>query len=79
MTELIHSAKSGSDWTMNELAAYKIMVEYQNAATFGTRNLPQPTTVNPAVFTATDPDDAADDSDGSRSCPSSSVATASSW
>jgi hypothetical protein len=46
----------------NELAAYNIAVEYQNAATFlGTPNLPQPATVNPAVLTTTDPDDAADD------------------
>ena len=62
MTELIRSAKSGSDWTSNELEAYNITVEYQNAATFfGTHNLPQPATVNPAVFTATGPDDASDD------------------
>lgn len=63
MTELIRSAKSGNDWTSHELAAYNIVVEYQNAATFfGTDNLPQPT-VNPAILTATSPDDAADDGD----------------
>ncbi|KAI6139803.1 hypothetical protein BKA82DRAFT_15700 [Pisolithus tinctorius] len=62
MTELIRSAKSGNDWTSHELAAYNIVVEYQNAATFGTDNLPQPT-VNPAILTATLPDDAADDGD----------------
>ena len=73
MTELICSAKSGSDWTTNELAAYNITVEYQNAATFSTCNLPQPATINPAVFTATDPDGTADDSDGSHSCPSRGI------
>ncbi|KAF8343594.1 hypothetical protein F5887DRAFT_1283444 [Amanita rubescens] len=55
MTELIRSAKFGSDWTSHELAAYNIVVEYQaDAATFfGTPNLPQPgTTLNPAVLTA---------------------------
>ncbi|KAI0293288.1 hypothetical protein B0F90DRAFT_1763729 [Multifurca ochricompacta] len=63
MTELIRSAKSGSNWTSHELAAYNIVVEYQNAATFfGTDNLPQPT-VNPAILTATSPDDATDDGD----------------
>ena len=63
MAELIRRAKSGNNWTWNELAAYNITVEYQNAATFfGTHNLPQPATINPAVLTATDPDDAADDS-----------------
>jgi hypothetical protein len=62
MAELIRSAKSGSDWTSNELAAYNILVEYQDAATFfGTPNLPLPATVNPAIFTAAGPDDAVDD------------------
>ena len=62
MTELIRSAKSGSDWKGNEVAAYNITIEYQDAAAFfGVHNLPQPTTVNPAVLTATDPDEAADD------------------
>jgi len=61
MAKLIRSAKSGNDWTRNELAAYNIAVEYQNAATFfGMHNLPQPATINPAVLTVTDPDDAAD-------------------
>ncbi|KAH9005166.1 hypothetical protein EDB86DRAFT_2825476 [Lactarius hatsudake] len=62
MAELIRNAKSARDWTRNELAAYNIAVEYQDAATFfGTHDLPQPATVNPAVLTDTDPDDAADD------------------
>lgn len=62
MAELIRSAKSASNWTKNELAAYNITVKYQNAATFfGTHDLPQPATLNPAVLTTTDPDDAADE------------------
>ncbi|KAH9050758.1 hypothetical protein EDB84DRAFT_1259073 [Lactarius hengduanensis] len=63
MAELIRNAKSARDWTRNELAAYNIAVEYQDATTFfGTHDLPQPATVNPAVLTDTGPDDAADDS-----------------
>ncbi|KAH9079422.1 hypothetical protein EDB83DRAFT_2513941 [Lactarius deliciosus] len=63
MAKLIRNAKSARDWTRNELAAYNIAVEYQDAATFfGTHDLPQPATVNPAVLTDTGPDDAADDS-----------------
>ncbi|KAH9065947.1 hypothetical protein EDB87DRAFT_908993 [Lactarius vividus] len=34
MAKLIRSAKSASDWTRNELAAYNITVGYQDAATF---------------------------------------------
>ncbi|KAH8982020.1 hypothetical protein EDB92DRAFT_1895630 [Lactarius akahatsu] len=56
MAELIRNAKSASDWTQNELAAYNITVEYQDATTFfGTHTLPQPVTVNPVVLTATGP------------------------
>ncbi|KAH9180561.1 hypothetical protein EDB89DRAFT_2110649 [Lactarius sanguifluus] len=63
MAELIRNAKSARDWTRNELVAYNIAVEYQDATTFfGTHDLPQPATVNPAVLTDTGPDDAADDS-----------------
>ena len=62
MANHIRSAKSGSDWTTNELMAYNIVVEYQNAAIFfGTPNLPPPATVNPSVLTTANPDDAADD------------------
>lgn len=61
MTDCIRKAKSGSDWTWNELEAYNIAVEYQDSATFfGTPNLPQPT-IHPAFLKATDPDDAPDD------------------
>ncbi|KAK7059326.1 hypothetical protein R3P38DRAFT_2679091 [Favolaschia claudopus] len=34
MASIIRSAKSGSDWTENELDAYNIHVVYQNAPTF---------------------------------------------
>src|SRR5882762_354527 len=62
MTELIRSAKSSNNWTSNELKAYNIVVEFQDAATFfGMPNLPQPTTVNPAILTTAGPDDTADD------------------
>ena len=61
MAEIIRCAKSGSDWTTNELAAYNITVEYQDVATFfGAHDLPQPATINPAVLTTTSPDDAVD-------------------
>ncbi|KAI9510940.1 hypothetical protein F5148DRAFT_481720 [Russula earlei] len=44
MANLIRSAKSGSDWTQNDLKSYNIRVLYQNAATFfETPNLPAPT------------------------------------
>ena len=62
MSQLIRSAKSGSDWTVNELAAYNIRVVYQDATTFFERpDLPQPSII-PEVLTATDPDDTTDDS-----------------
>ena len=61
MSQLIRSAKSASDWTMNELGAYNITVIYQDAATFFERpDLPQPI-INTDVLTALDPNDAADD------------------
>ena len=62
MAELLRSAKSGSDWTSNELNAYNITVIYQDAATFfETPTLPQPT-ISPDVLTCPGPNDAADDS-----------------
>ena len=42
---LIFSAKSGSDWGLNELAAYNIQTERQDAATFS-RNAPSSRTVD---------------------------------
>ncbi|KAG1876418.1 hypothetical protein DFJ58DRAFT_865341 [Suillus subalutaceus] len=63
MTALKPMAKSSSDWTRNELAAYNIKVDYQDAATFfeiDRDNLPQPD-INPDILTTSDPNDVADD------------------
>jgi hypothetical protein len=61
MANYIRKAKSGSDWTRNELEAYNIAVDYQDSATFfGTHDLPQPA-IHPAFLMATDPDEATDD------------------
>ena len=43
MADISRTAKSGSDWTVAELRAYNITVEFQDAATFfGVNPLPQP-------------------------------------
>jgi hypothetical protein len=43
MATLLRAAKSGSDWGPNELAAYHIVIEFQDAATFfGMDPLPRP-------------------------------------
>jgi len=43
MSNLIRSAKSGSDWTAADLDAYNITIVAESAATFfGTQSLPQP-------------------------------------
>jgi hypothetical protein len=34
MTNIIRSAKSGNDWTANDLIAYNISIESQNSASF---------------------------------------------
>jgi hypothetical protein len=34
MANIIRSAKSGSDWTSNDLIAYNISIESQDSATF---------------------------------------------
>jgi hypothetical protein len=61
MSQLIRSAKSGSDWTSHELNAYNITVVQQDAATFfEVPELPQPV-ISPDVLTAEDPNDSADD------------------
>ena len=61
MAQLIRSAKSGNDWTSNELAAYNITVVFQDAATFfETPDLPQPA-VNTNVLTTLEYRDAPDD------------------
>jgi hypothetical protein len=61
MAQLVRRAKSGGDWTTNELAAYSITVVFQDAATFfETPNLPQPA-INPSVLTTLEYRDAPDD------------------
>jgi hypothetical protein len=43
MTDLLRTAKSGSDWIEAQLRAFNIIVEFQDAATFfGVDPLPQP-------------------------------------
>ncbi|KAF8969914.1 hypothetical protein BDZ97DRAFT_1596519, partial [Flammula alnicola] len=54
MANIIRSAKSGSDWTMNELLAYNIHVVDEDVATFfGHPNLPAPT-VDPIILNNSD-------------------------
>ncbi|KAJ7758092.1 hypothetical protein DFH07DRAFT_884698 [Mycena maculata] len=58
MANLIRSAKSGSDWTENDLDAYRIRIEYQDAATFFQipgPDLPPPVVRHPAVLTLPGP------------------------
>jgi hypothetical protein len=51
MANLIRSAKSGSEWTMNDLIAYNVTIEAQDAPTFfGQPELPQPV-VHPELLT----------------------------
>ncbi|KAK0221372.1 hypothetical protein IW262DRAFT_1373266 [Armillaria fumosa] len=50
MANIVRSAKSGSDWTVNELLAYNINVVDEDVATFfGLPNLPAPT-VDPIIL-----------------------------
>ncbi|KZP08550.1 hypothetical protein FIBSPDRAFT_802949 [Athelia psychrophila] len=50
MAQLIRSAKSGSDWSDNELFAFNILIQDVDAATFfGTPQLPA-TTVSPIIL-----------------------------
>ena len=62
MTNIIRSAKSGSDWTNNEpLDAYNIKITFQDAQTFfGEAALPPPA-VDQEVLTALTADDAVND------------------
>ena len=60
MANLIRNAKSGSDWTHNELKAYNIIVEYQDAATFFGQPLPNPP-VHPDLLNYLSADDQTDD------------------
>ncbi|RDB22092.1 hypothetical protein Hypma_011101 [Hypsizygus marmoreus] len=53
MSNMIRSAKSGSDWTSNDLAAYNIRVRRQSAEDFfGYKPDTIPDTVDPAFLTA---------------------------
>ncbi|KAH9989556.1 hypothetical protein BJV77DRAFT_1129662, partial [Russula vinacea] len=59
---LLRSAKSGSDWGPNELVAYNIDIQFQDAANFfGVNPLPQPAVAN-EVLTRLDADDMTNDS-----------------
>jgi hypothetical protein len=55
MAQLVRSAKSGGDWTANELAAYNFTVVYQDFTTFEQR------AINPNVLTTLNHNDAPDD------------------
>ncbi|KAL5480517.1 hypothetical protein ACEPAI_1787 [Sanghuangporus weigelae] len=62
MANLIRTAKSGSDWTVHELAAYNIRVEPQDAATFfGTPVLPDPVLAPAEVLKAARAEQASSD------------------
>ena len=61
MANLIRLAKSGNEWSSNELEAYNIQIIYQNAQTFFNESiLPNPL-VHPEIFTAAIADDATDE------------------
>jgi hypothetical protein len=61
MANIIRSAKSGSDWTSNDLVAYNITIIAQNSATFfGQPVLPQPT-LNPELLTNLNAEEMVDD------------------
>ncbi|KAF8466813.1 hypothetical protein DFH94DRAFT_780270 [Russula ochroleuca] len=61
MASLLRSPKSGSDWGPNELLAYNIDIQFQDAATFFDVNpLPQPA-VPSEVLTRLDADDMTND------------------
>jgi len=62
MANLIRSAKSGSDWTESELAAYHITIVPQNKQEFfGLDDLPAPATPSLAGFMTTEDRDHATD------------------
>ncbi|KAJ7019067.1 hypothetical protein C8F04DRAFT_1214417 [Mycena alexandri] len=64
MANLIRSAKSGSDWTENDLAAYHICIVYQDAATFFQipgPGLPPLVVRHPAVLSLSCPATASDE------------------
>jgi hypothetical protein len=55
MANLIRSAKSGSDWTINELRAYNITVRRQDAVVFFGHELGSIDHLDPNLFTSVDP------------------------
>jgi hypothetical protein len=56
MANTIRSAKSGSDWTAIELAAYNIRAKLQDVTTFfGTPRLPDPVLTPEEVLVVTEP------------------------
>ncbi|KAJ7759358.1 hypothetical protein DFH07DRAFT_817345 [Mycena maculata] len=64
MANIIRNAKSGSAWTENDLDAYRIRIEYQDAATFSQipgPGLPPPVVRHPAVLTLPGPAAATDE------------------
>ena len=62
MASLLRSPKSGSNWGPNELLAYNIDIQFQDAATFfGVNPLPQPAVAD-EVLTRLNADDMTNDS-----------------
>ncbi len=56
MANIMRSAKSGSDWTLNDLTAYNIVIHRQSSATFfGYKPNTIPDAIDPAFLTATVP------------------------
>ncbi|PBK78988.1 hypothetical protein ARMGADRAFT_1093577, partial [Armillaria gallica] len=56
MANIIRSAKSGSDWTSNDLIAYNIAIRRQSSETFfGYKPNTIPDAIDPAFLTATIP------------------------
>lgn len=56
MSDIIRSAKSGNDWTSNDLIAYNIAIRRQSSETFfGYKPNTIPDTIDPAFLTATIP------------------------
>jgi hypothetical protein len=61
MANLIRSAKSGSDWTGNDLEAYNIVIRFEDAPTFfGVNHMPLPP-VDQEVLTIQDAEDMVSD------------------
>lgn len=57
MADLIRTAKSGSDWTENDLEAYNIQLRFEDSATFfGDSILPLPE-IDEEILTMLEADD----------------------